>query len=153
MTMPTIGEGALFEQIRGILAEAAPLLAPFIGPIIGGGVGWVAGRRKTDAEVRLTYAGARKAEAEADKAEAETQQIIESILVEKFKEIVDAYEKRCAAMEKKIDAQETEIIALRKALDEKSERIMRYMASQTQTVAFVPEPIGEATPQKDHTSP
>ncbi|TDX63982.1 hypothetical protein EDE12_106127 [Methylosinus sp. sav-2] len=111
------GEGDMI----GMLDRAKDWLLPLASGATPAAIfGWLAGRKKAEAETAKVAADATKATAEASKAEAEADAVYAGILNERFKALIDGYEKRIADLTAEVHGLRDEVKALRQALDSRT---------------------------------
>lgn len=97
-------------DIWGLVERAKDWLIPLAGATPAALLGFLAGRKKADAE-------ATKAKAEATKADAEADAVIADALTRRFKALIDGYEARIADLTAEVHSLRDEVKALRQALD------------------------------------
>ena len=100
------------EEAKNLIQAMRDYVAPFVIPVAGGAIGYVAGRRKEHAE-------ANKFDAEADKLTAEGEAAKLDSLTRHFEALIEGYESRVKDLVNEIDTLRAEVLSLRKALDQR----------------------------------
>lgn len=100
------------EEAKNFITALRDYVAPFVVPVAGGAVGYVAGRRKEQAEAGRFDAEATKFEAEAEAAKLDS-------ITRHFEALIEGYETRVKDLVSEIDTLRAEVLSLRQALDKR----------------------------------
>ena len=93
------------EEAKTFIQALKDYVAPFVIPVAGGAVGYIAGRKKESAE-------AEKLEAEAEAAKLDS-------ITRHFEALIEGYETRVKDLMTEIDTLRKEVLSLRQALDKR----------------------------------
>lgn len=91
------------EEAQKLFLAIQDYISPFLSSVAGGTVGYMAAKRKINAE-------AVKLEAEAEAAQLDS-------ITRHFQALIEGYESRVADLVREVDDLRGEVLALRKALD------------------------------------
>ena len=100
------------EEAKNLIQALKDYAAPFVIPVAGGAVGYMAGRRKEQAEAGKFDAEATKFEAEAEAAKLDS-------ITRHFEALIEGYESRVKDLMTEIDNLRSEVLSLRQALDKR----------------------------------
>lgn len=100
-----VGEEMISEEGQRLLDAIREYLAPYLIPVAGGAIGYMAGQKKMAAE-------ANKLEVEADAAQLDS-------ITRHFQALIVGYEARVKDLTAEIEDLRAEVMALRQALDKR----------------------------------
>lgn len=99
------GEPMISDEGQQLLDAIRDYIAPFVIPVAGGAIGYVAGRKKINAE--------------ANKLDADAQAAQLDAITRHFQALIAGYEARVKDLTDEIDNLRDEVLKLRQALDER----------------------------------
>lgn len=100
-----VGEEMISEEGQRLLDAIREYLAPYLIPVAGGAIGYMAGQKKMAAE-------ANKLEVEADAAQLDS-------ITRHFQALIVGYEARVKDLTAEIEDLRAEVMSLRQALDKR----------------------------------
>lgn len=100
-----VGQEMISEEGQRLIDAIREYVTPYLVPVAGGAIGYIAGQKKMAAE-------ANKLEVEADAAQLDS-------ITRHFQALITGYEARVKDLTDEIEDLRAEVMALRKALDQR----------------------------------